>query len=451
MIKINSKEVLSGDTFIAIKGINNDGHDYIEEAIKNGASKVVVEKGLYSVDTLIVNDTNEYLINYLKDNVYEQIKDIKLIGITGTNGKTTTCFLIQQLLNKIGIKCGYIGTIGFYIIEKIKDLPNTTPSILDVYNMILKCKEEGCKYVVMEVSSHALKQKRVEGLFFDYAIFTNLTQDHLDYHYNMKNYMESKQKLFYKLKENGKAIINSDDDYKNNFLLTQNNNITYGFKEADYQIIDYNMNTNESNFLLQYQNKNIKFKTNLLGKHNLYNILTSIIVLIENDIEIDKIVELITDLEPPKGRMDIINYDTNKIIVDYAHTPDAVLKIISAVKELKPNKIITLIGCGGNRDKTKRPEMGQIATNLSDYVIFTSDNPRNENPNDILNDITSNLQTNNYEIIENRKKAIEKGIQILTNNDILLLLGKGHEDYQIIGNEKIHFDDKEIVLEVIRR
>ncbi len=448
-IKTDSRKVKKGDTFVALKTLNNDGHEYVEEAILNGAETVVVEHGLYSVNTLVVNDTKTYLIHILKERYYDQIKHLKLIGMTGTNGKTTTCYLIYEALCKLNKKVAYIGTIGFYANgDKIKELNNTTPEINEMYEMLLYCTENNIEYVVMEVSSHALSMRRVEGLEFDYAIFSNLTKDHLDYHLDMKSYALAKQKLFSMLKENGKAIVNIDDDYKNYFLLKENNNITYGFLESDYQIIDYNIHTSGSNFKIKVKQE-IELESPLLGKHNVYNILVMTIVLLNEGFMVEQVKSLMLELKAPTGRMDTIIYDTNRIIIDYAHTPDAVKNVINAVKELNPNHIYTIIGCGGNRDKTKRPEMAKIATDLSDYAIFTSDNPRLEDPNDIIDDMIKNLQNTNYETIVNRKNAIIKGIQKLENNDILLVLGKGHETYQIIGKEKLEFDDKQTVLEII--
>ncbi len=448
-IKTDSRKVKKGDTFVALKTLVNDGHSYVEEAIQNGASSVVVEHGLYEVDTLIVNDTKEYLIRILKEEYYEQIKHLKLIGMTGTNGKTTTCFLTYESLCKLEKKAAYIGTLGFYVNgEKIKELSNTTPEINDLYEMLLFCTKNEVEYVVMEVSSHALAMNRVEGLEFDYVIFSNLTKDHLDYHLDMKSYALAKQKLFFKLKEGGKAIVNVDDDYKNYFLLKENNNITYGFGESDYQILDFDIHVSGSCFTVQH-NGSISLETKLLGKHNVYNVLVTAIILLEEQFEIERVCEILSELKAPAGRMDTVFSETNRIIIDYAHTPDAVSNVIEAVKELKPNHIYTIVGCGGNRDKTKRPEMAKIATDLSDYAIFTSDNPRFEDPDDIIEDMIYHLENKNYETITNRKNAIIRGIQMLENNDILLVLGKGHETYQIIGKEKIEFDDKQIVLEII--
>lgn len=323
-IKTDSRKVKKGDTFVALKTLNNDGHEYVEEAILNGAETVVVEHGLYSVNTLVVNDTKTYLIHILKERYYDQIKHLKLIGMTGTNGKTTTCYLIYEALCKLNKKVAYIGTIGFYANgDKIKELNNTTPEINEMYEMLLYCTENNIEYVVMEVSSHALSMRRVEGLEFDYAIFSNLTKDHLDYHLDMKSYALAKQKLFSMLKENGKAIVNVDDDYKNYFLLKENNNITYGFLESDYQIIDYNIHTSGSNFKIKVKQE-IELESPLLGKHNVYNILVMTIVLLNEGFMIEQVKSLMLELKAPTGRMDTIIYNTNRIIIDYAHTPDAV-------------------------------------------------------------------------------------------------------------------------------
>ena len=432
-IKDDSRKVVKGDIFVALKKAN-DGHKYVIDAIKNGASKVIVEEGDYEVETIKVADTHKYLVDYLYDNYYDKIKNLKLIGMTGTNGKTTTCFLIYQALNKLGIKCAYIGTIGFYLDKKIKPLNNTTPDILEIYELLLECVKNNVEYVVMECSSHALDMHRLDKLEFKYGIFSNLTQDHLDYHKTIENYIKAKQKLFDKVTT--KTLVNSDDEYKDYFI--RDNTITYGLN-GNYKLSDIDLN----NRTFKVNNKT--YKTNLIGKHNIYNLLVVISLLSELKLD-TKVVE---DLTCPPGRMDIVNKDDNLIIIDYAHTPDAVSKIINSVKELKYNKIITIIGCGGDRDSFKRPIMSNIACTNSDYVIFTNDNPRSENPNNIISDMLHNLDKFNYEIILNREKAIIKGIQMLEKNDILLVLGKGHENYQIINGVKHHFDDKETVIKNI--
>jgi len=449
-IKYDSNKINKGDIFIALK-TNNDGHKYVMDAINKGASKVVVEYGEYDVETIRVSDTKKYLVDYLYDNYYDEIKDLKLIGITGTNGKTTTSMLIHNMLNKLGIKCGYIGTNGFYIDKFIRELPNTTPEIIDIYELLIECKQNNCKYVCLETSSHGLVQDRLGKLEFDYGVFTNLTHEHLGYHKTMDNYARAKRILFEMLRDKKYAIINNDDSYKDYFKLDINNNLLYGFNDCEYQIINYNINVNGSNFIVRYDNIDYKFEIQLLGKHNIYNALVAIIILSKIGISFDEIRRVLMNIESPIGRMDAIDYKDNKIIVDYAHTPDGIEKVLKAVKEIMPNKVITVIGCGGGKgsDRAKRSEMGNLVLSLSDYVIFTNDNPRDEDPKQIVNDLLSKRISNNYGIELDRKKAIEMGIKMLDKNDILMILGKGHENVQIIGSKKIHFNDKEVVLEIL--
>lgn len=445
-IKCDSRKIEPGDTFLALRGIHDDGHCYIESAIQNGATTVIVEEGLYEVETIVVKNTREYLEKYLKETYAEELSKIKLIGVTGTNGKTTTCYLLYQALNKAGIKTAYLGTIGFYLDGKRKDLNNTTPDLLDLYEMILTCVEEGVSVLAMEVSSQALSMHRVEGLEFDIAVFTNLTKEHLDYHLDMKSYALAKQLLFEKVKGDGVAYINLDDDYYSYFCLKQNNNKTYGFLESDYKIHDVSLDETKTSFFINQ----VPYETSLLGKHNIYNASVVAILLEYFEIEEIKRQEILKELECPKGRMDTIKVGDKMAIVDYAHTPDALKNIISAVRPFCKKRLITIVGCGGNRDKSKRPEMGALATTLSDYVIFTSDNPRMEDPLEILKDMTKNLATDNYEVLVNREEAIKKGVQSLEKDDILLVLGKGHETYQIIQDQKIKFDDKEELLKYMR-
>ena len=441
MLQNDSRKVRIGDTFVAIKGIKEDGHKYVVDAIKNGACKVIVEDGNYP-NMLKVKDTTSYLHNYLKRKYLKKINKLKIIGITGTNGKTTTSYLIYQALNMLNIKCAYIGTIGFYINGKIKNNINTTPDILNLYYMLVECVNNDIEYIVMEVSSQGLSYNRVDGIKFDYAVFTNLTRDHLDYHKSMDNYLKAKQKLFKKLKKNGISIINKDDPYYKNFIYKKT--ITYGIM-GDYKINDIKNDINGCTFKLN----NNKYKMNLIGNYNVYNMTVVIIILKLLKIKEEKIESIIKKLKSAPGRMDMIKYNTNRIIIDYAHTPDAVDKVLSSIK--CKGKIITIIGCGGNRDKSKRDIMGSVATKKSDYVIFTSDNPRYENEIDIIKDMIQKLDTFNFEIEVNREKAIIKGIQMLKKGDILLVLGKGHETYQEIKGVKYPFNDYDMVLKYIRR
>ena len=448
-IKTDSRKVKNGDTFVAIKGLTVDGHDYINDAIKNGATKIICEHGNYNVETIIVNDTKKYLQEYLVNNYKDITNELDIIGITGTNGKTTTSFLVYQILNKLNIKTAYIGTIGFYIENKIIELPNTTPEILDIYTMLLEAKEKKCKVVVMEVSSHALELKRVEGLTFTIEAFTNLTEDHLDFHKTMQNYLKSKLLLLRQLKENGKIIINNDDEYAKYFKVHDKYKLI-GFNKSDYQIIKYKSFLTGTKIYFKYKNKRYTTKTNLKGKFNVYNYITALAIIREYGISLKDVLDISKLIYPPKGRCEIINVKKSLVIVDYAHTPDAVQKIIETFSEGKKGQIIVIIGCGGNRDPLKRPIMGKIASDKADYVIFTNDNPRTENENIIIKDILKGVQKDNYEVILDRKEAINKGLNLLNKNDILLILGKGHEDYQIIGHEKYHLDDKEIVLDYLK-
>lgn len=450
-IKYNSKKIEKGDTFIALR-TNNDGHKYIEDAIKNGATKIIAEYGNYPVETIIVNNTKDYLVKYLYDNYYSEIKDLKLIGITGTNGKTTTSILIHNMLNKLGKKTAYIGTNGFYIGKFIKELPNTTPEIIDIYELLIEAKKEGCEYVCLEASSHGLDQNRLKGLTFDFAVFTNLTHEHLGYHKTMENYTKAKQKLFNMLRNNKYAIINNDDNYKDYFIVKGNNNITYSFTKGDYYIKEYNITLSHSTFSVVHNNENYTFSTKMLGKHNIYNSLVSIIILNKIGYTFEEINKALNTVEGPIGRMENINYKNNNIIIDYAHTPDGIENVLKTARELKPNKIITVIGCGGGTgsDREKRSEMGNLVLTMSNKTIFTNDNPRDEDPNQIINDLLKEKANDNYIIELDRKTAIKKGIEELTNNDILLILGKGHENYQIIGSNKTHFSDKETVQEIIK-
>lgn len=439
MLQSDSRKVRIGDTFIALKGIKDDGHNYILDAINNGAKKIICEYGNYP-NMIKVDNTNTYLHKYLKDNYLKYINRLKIIGITGTNGKTTTAYLIYQAMNKLNIKCAYIGTIGFYINGKIKDNINTTPDILTLYHMLTKCVKENVKYVVMEVSSQGLYYNRVDGLKFDYAVFTNLTIEHLDFHKTMDNYLKEKMKLFSNLKEDGISIINSDDQYYKNFITDKC--ITYGVL-GDYKIRNINYNIDNSSFTVN----NIKYKTSLIGDYNIYNLCVVIIILKKLGISDDKIYNTILNLSSAPGRMDKIKYKDSIIIIDYAHSPDAVEKVLKTLKD--KGRITTIIGCGGNRDKSKRKIMGSIASKNSDYVIFTSDNPRYEESEDIIIDMIQNVDSFNYEIEVNRENAIIKGIQRLEKNDILLILGKGHENYQEIKGVKYPFNDKDVVLKNI--
>ena len=442
-IKTNSRKVKPGDTFVAIKGFTVDGHDYIEDAIKAGATKIVCEHGSYSVETLVVPSTKEWVQKYIVDNYKDEVNKLRIIGVTGTNGKTTTCFLTYQALKKLGVNAAYMGTIGFYYGDTKYELNNTTPEILDLYSYFIEALEQGVTDVVMEVSSHSLCEKRVEGLEFSEVAFTNLTEDHLDYHKTMENYLNAKLLILKQIKKDGVVIVNNDDDYGKYFEV--GNYKTLGYSGDNYKILDYSKTDKGTLISFMVDGKNYEVETNLRSKFNVYNYLTCLALLNNLGFSIDEIAEVTKSIYPPKGRCEQIAVNGGEAVIDYAHTPDAVDKIISAFLENKKGKVITIVGCGGDRDPLKRPIMGNIASEKSDYVIFTSDNPRTEDPKAILDDIIKGVRKDNYEVEIDRPIAIRKGLDMIGKNDVLLILGKGHEDYQIIGHTKHHLDDAEEV------
>lgn len=442
-IKTNSRKVKPGDTFVAIKGFTVDGHDYIEDAIKAGATKIVCEHGSYSVETLVVPSTKEWIQKYIVDNYKDEVNKLRIIGVTGTNGKTTTCFLTYQALKKLGVNAAYMGTIGFYYSDTKYELNNTTPEILDLYSYFIEALEHGVTDVVMEVSSHSLCEKRVEGLEFSEVAFTNLTEDHLDYHKTMENYLNAKLLILKQIKKDGVVIVNNDDDYGKYFEV--GNYKTLGYSGDNYKILDYSQTDKGTLISFMVDGKNYEVETNLRSKFNVYNYLTCLALLNNLGFSIDEIAEVTKSIYPPKGRCEQIAVNGGEAVIDYAHTPDAVDKIISAFLENKKGKVITIVGCGGDRDPLKRPIMGNIASEKSDYVIFTSDNPRTEDPKAILDDIINGVRKDNYEVEIDRPTAIRKGLDMIGKNDVLLILGKGHEDYQIIGHTKHHLDDAEEV------
>lgn len=440
MLKKDSRKVVPGDTFVD----TTFNKEYVYDAVKNGAS-LIISKFKYDNNTIIVDDPKQYYNEYIYNKYYDKIKDLTLIGITGTNGKTTTSYIIYEILNKMDVKCAYIGTIGFYKNNQIKVLNNTTPDIEELYEYLYECSLENIKYVVMEVSSHALDQDRVYGLKYDACIFTNLTEDHLDYHKNMDEYKKTKMLLFDKLRNKRIAIINSDDCNYKDFMFDNNYNVKVG-KFGDYKIKNIKLNIDSLDLTFNFKKDYFKH-LNLVGKYNAYNYLEAVATLNYLNFDLNKILEV--DVFAPPGRMYLINYKNNKIFIDYAHTPDAMEKVLKSVNEFKKNKIITIFGCGGDRDKNKRSIMGNIASSYSDKVIITNDNPRNENENNIISDIVMGIKKENYEIIKDRKKAIIEGVSYLNDNDILLILGKGHENYQIINGKKKYFSDLNTTMEII--
>ena len=448
----NSRLVKKGQTFVAIKGYTVDGHDYIEDAIKNGATAVIAQKEVKcSVPVTVVENSAEYYQKLLVKEYKDEFKDLKLIGITGTNGKTTSAYLIYQMLLGLGKKTSYIGTLGFMCEDYFEELPNTSPEILTTYKLLEEAKEMNCEYVVMEISNFALDQKRIEGLEFVAGAFTNLTEDHLDYHKTMENYLKAKLLLTDYIKDDGVLLVNKDDEASISFIKRFKNTKTFGFGNADYDIISDDIYPDHTDIVFKVNNKEYKVTTNLTSKFNIYNYFTMFSILCELGFDVDKLIEKTKDLKAPKGRCETYKVKDGFAVVDYAHTPDAVLKVVTAYKDLAKARVITLVGCGGDRDPMKRPIMGEIASNYSDYVIFTNDNPRTEDPENIMKDILKGVKKDNYEVCLDRSEAIKKALDMIEKNDIVLLLGKGHEDYQIIGHTKIHLDDSEEILKYIEK
>ena len=447
LYEVDSRKVKDGQIFVALKGHTVDGHDYIEDAIKNGASKIIAEREVKcSIPLEIVSSTEEYLKHALKEDYADKVNKLKIIGITGTNGKTTTAYLTYQLLNLLGEQCGYIGTLGFKYKDIADETDNTTPNILVLYSLLLKLVTEGCQTVVMEISSHALAFERIYGLHFDVVAFTNLTEDHLDYHKTMENYLNAKLKIIDYLVPDGKLIVNADDEAGQKFIDKFNKGIRLGFNpNYDYYIKSTNITPAKTNIEFVYNNNDYQVTTNLTSKFNVYNYITALAIVHSLGYNIDDIIKETNKLHAPKGRCETHKVNGGYAVIDYAHTPDAVEKVVEAYNELKTNRVITIVGCGGDRDPIKRPIMGRIATELSDYAILTSDNPRTEDPAKIMDNILKGVSTDNYEVELDRRTAIKKGIEMLKPEDILLILGKGHEDYQIIGHTKIHLDDAEEV------
>ncbi len=441
----DSRKIKEGQIFVAIKGHTVDGHDYIEKAIENGAVGIIAEKEVKcQVPVTVVSNSEEYLKDALKKEYADQINELKIIGLTGTNGKTTTCFLTYQLLQSFGIRVAYMGTIGFKFEDLDIVLENTTPDILTIYKLLLKVRELGCEVLVMEISSHSLSYERIYGLQLDVAGFTNLTEDHLDYHKTMENYLKEKLKILNYLVPQGKFIANIDDKEGQTFIDKLGYGNSLGIN-GDIRIIDYDINPAKTKIHFSYENKVYEVTTNLTSKFNIYNYLTALAFVHFLGIDIEDIIEHTKKIKAPKGRCETYEVNNGFAVIDYAHTPDAVEKVIEAYNELKKGKVITIIGCGGDRDPIKRPIMGRVAAELSDYCIFTNDNPRTEEPEKIMEDILKGVKKDNYEVELDRKLAIKKGIEMLKKEDILLILGKGHEDYQIIGKTKIHLDDAEEV------
>jgi UDP-N-acetylmuramoyl-L-alanyl-D-glutamate--2,6-diaminopimelate ligase len=451
-ITSDSREVKAGTLFVAISGLSSDGHDFIDQAVKKGATAVVCERNIPSaVPHFVVKDSRATLAELATSFYHDPSRSLKMIAVTGTSGKTTTTYIIEAILQEAGFKVGVIGTVNFRFGKKIYPSTHTTPGPVELQRLLAEMKSEGVTHVVMEVSSHALKQHRVDGISFDTMGFTNLTPEHLDFHPDIEDYFQSKAMLFREFFDRAKAsgknpvrVINGDDRYGQKLLGELPQSVVYGLGLAELK---------DSLDGISGKFKNLKIKTGLIGQFNISNLLCAIEIAQALGVSGPAIETAAARLiVGAPGRLEkISNAKGVHAFVDYAHKSDALEKVLKTLQAMKSpaQKLITVFGCGGDRDRAKRPVMGKIAAEHSDHVIVTWDNPRTEDPQAIIDAIVGGITAfspeASYQIEPDRKKAIELAVQMARSGDLVLVAGKGHEDYQIIGTKKTHFDDREVL------
>ena len=453
-IQYDSRKIKEGDVFFAVEGYNLDGHKYIQNAINNGAVAVVCQKNIeehLNCVVIRVEDSRKALAISAANYYENPSRNMKMIGVTGTNGKTTSAFMIKAILERQGYKVGLIGTIANYIGKVKIHTERTTPESLELHELFKQMVHSNIDYCVMEVSSHSLSLNRVYGIEFCESIFTNLTQDHLDFHKTFENYFNAKLKLF---KSSKSSVINIDDIYgAKAYDLITSSKLSYGLNQNDdIRASDIKMNSRGSKFTMKYKDNSFEIELSIPGNYNIYNALGSASVCLNQGVDVEVIKLALKKLQVP-GRCELAynNYNLGfEIILDYAHTPDALENILKTVREFTKGKLISVFGCGGDRDKTKRSIMGKIGTELSDISVVTSDNPRTEDPMQIIKDVASGIEKNNYEIIENRRDAIKRAIEIASPGDVIVIAGKGHEDYQVLKDKTIHFDEREVISDILK-
>lgn len=453
-IQYDSRKIKEGSTFVCIEGFENDGHNFIDSAIKNGARAIIAQKNIEINENVVfvqVKDTR-YALALMASNFYNHpSKELKTIGITGTKGKTTITYMIKSILEEAGEKVGLMGTIQNSIGDKVIASKRTTPESLEIQSMLREMKNENTTSCVMEVSSHALDLHRVSCCDYNVGVFTNLTRDHLDYHKTFENYFDAKIKLF---GLSQKSIVNIDTNYgKKALQKCGKDTITVGIDEdAEFKATDINELPTSVEFVLNVDNTNSKIKVNIPGRFTIYNALCAIAATYELGIDIQYIKKGLEKTKVP-GRAEVVEINKEyTVMIDYAHSPDSLENILTTIKQFCIGRLICVFGCGGDRDKTKRPIMGEVSGKLSDYTIITSDNPRTEDPFRIINEIEVGIKRTNgkYELIEDRKEAIKKAIEMVQKDDIILLAGKGHETYQVIENSTIDFDEVKIVKQLVQ-
>ncbi|MBQ8472740.1 MAG: UDP-N-acetylmuramoyl-L-alanyl-D-glutamate--2,6-diaminopimelate ligase [Bacilli bacterium] len=441
-IKINSKEIEKGDMFVCIKGVNTDRHDFIDEAIKNGASCIVGEKDIEcSVPYIKVKNTNKILPDLCRKFYNFDNLNLKIIGITGTDGKTTTATSIQYLIGSD--RCGYIGTNGCSCKKFTKDSPNSTPDPTVLYRYFYEFAEAGCEYVVMEASSEGFFRDRLLGLEFAAGAYTNITWEHINIHGTFENYVKSKVKLA--SQTNGKFIVNLNDKFHEKFSEASLNSLSYGEDpKSDLYIKDYSITPRYTIVTFVYQKKEYTFTSPLLGQFNVYNLACAFLVCLSLGFDIHDLIDNAINIDV-SGRLEMIDMGQNfQVMVDYAHTPNGIQSILEFVRVLNVNRAIVVIGSAGERDYKKRPIMGRTVLEYADYAIFTYEDPRSEDPRDIINQMVSEVKdTNKFEIVIDRSLAIKRAIDIAEENDIVLVLGKGNETYEKLKDKVIYFNDIE--------
>ena len=455
-IVYDSRKVNPQSLFIAIKGFKSDGHNFLKQIAAQGVAAAIVEHKdpQVQVDQYPVKDTRLEMARIAANFFNPELAKVKLVGITGTNGKTTTSYLIRSIMENAGLKSGLIGTISYQVSEQAIKAWNTTPESVDLCKMIYEMYAKNQRACVLEVSSHALALKRVEYLKFAVGVFTNLTQDHLDFHVNMEDYYKAKKHLFTLLDPKGRAVINSDDPYGKRLCQELSQNLLdFGFAtEAKVHPLNWENSISGLHLTVQTPVGDVEINSTLIGKFNIENILAAIAAGLALNYDLKTIKAGIEKIKAVPGRLEIIRTPQAKsIVVDYAHTPDALEKALLVLSQLTRNELWVVFGCGGNRDKTKRPIMGSIAEKIADRVVVTSDNPRFESPQDIVNEILSGFSTLQNVYVEiNRRAAIAYALENSKPGDTILIAGKGHEDYQEIQGVKYPFDDRNIIKELIQ-
>lgn len=450
----NTSLVKSGDIFFCIEGIKTDGHSYGKEAIEKGAIALVVSKDMEipeEITVIKVKDTRVAMAQISANYFGNPSEKFNVIGITGTNGKTTSTFMLRSILNRYGRKTGLFGTIYNIFDDEIEEAKRTTAESMDLQKMFLRMVNKGVEDCIMEVSSHSLYLNRVYSIRFKVGIFTNLTQDHLDFHHNMENYFKAKLKLFENCEN---VVVNIDDSYGIRVKeAVKCNTLTYGIEnKADVSAKNITITEEGTSFDLVYKDEEYSVKLHLPGKFNVYNALGCAAASILLGVPLNRIVKGLEALDSVPGRSEKLNSKRGfTIVIDYAHSPDGIINVLKTAREYTKKRLITVFGCGGDRDRGKRSLMGDAAGRLSDFCVVTSDNPRTEDPMQIINDILPGInQTRcNYVIIEDRKKAIEHAINMAEVGDVIIIAGKGHETYQVLKDKTIHFDEKEIVQELL--